>query len=167
MIEARVVLATGINTNALLRVVIIQFENSVQLTANQCTMSRDASAEAHERYQREREAAAFLSSLGPQFRKAPTPKNGPQSRPTGGGGVATRSNGAPSTNKTISTAVTASLQESEDRRQQVLQRLKATHCSVNQEKVWSEGGSDGDAGVTLVAGDIDVPRFVTRLWEIM
>ena len=110
-------------------------------------------SEAHERYQREREAAAFLSSLGPQFQKASsTAKNGSQSRSTVGGSVATRlpaSNGAPSTNKTISTVVTASLQESEDRRQQVLQRLKATHCSVNQEKVRSEGGSDGDAA-TLV-----------------
>ena len=96
-------------------------------------MSREATSEAQERQQREREAAAFLTSLGPQFEKAGASKR------VGGGAVsgqrAHASNGAPQAAKTISSAVTVSLQESEEKRQQALRRLKATHCSVNQEKV--------------------------------
>lgn len=98
-------------------------------------MSRETTSEAQERQQREREAAAFLSSLGPQFEKAGAGKR------VVGGQRAPASNGAPQAPKTISSAVTVSLQESEDKRQQALRRLKATHCSVNQEKV-SAGGPE-------------------------
>jgi len=89
-------------------------------------MSREATSEAQERQQREREAAAFLTSLGPQFEKAGAGKR------VGGGAVSSQraqaSNGAPQAAKTISSAVTVSLQESEEKRQQALRRLKfSTH----------------------------------------
>lgn len=120
----------------------------------------ETASEAADRLQREKEAAAFLSSLGPQFQKARSP--GPvrkvpatspasqqQQRALGnfngtkiangaskpaGNNTAVQSNSAAS-NGRISSPISVSLQEGEERRQQALRRLKATHCSVNQEKV--------------------------------
>ena len=108
----------------------------------------ESTSEAQEREQREREAAAFLSSLGPQFQKARSVSPGPGASPgkitqrTGGAvnGQKVAVNGGPQraaggTGGSISSSVNVSMQESEDKRQQALKRLKATHCSVNQEKV--------------------------------
>lgn len=108
----------------------------------------ESSNDVQERLQREREAAAFLSSLGPQFEKA-RPGHGaivgksPPRAVVGGGGmnghrVAVNGTGvqrpaAPSVGSSVS--VVAVSQEAEEKRQQALRRLKATHCSVNQEKV--------------------------------
>ena len=101
----------------------------------------ESTSEAQEREQREREAAAFLSSLGPQFQKARSVSPGPGASPgkitqrTGGAVNGGPQRAAGGTGGSISSAVNVSMQESEDKRQQALKRLKATHCSVNQEKV--------------------------------
>ena len=107
------------------------------------------SSEVQERLQREREAAAFLSSLGPQFEKVRSISPGP-SAPAGktagvnghGGVVANgsvhRPVAAPSSvgkGGTVSTSVVTVSREAEEKRQEALRRLKATHCSVNHEKV--------------------------------
>lgn len=109
----------------------------------------ESSNDVQERLQREREAAAFLSSLGPQFEKA-RPGHGailgkspPRTVIGGGGGMnghraavngtAVQRPSAPAVGGSVS-VVTVS-QEAEEKRQQALRRLKATHCSVNQEKV--------------------------------
>lgn len=107
----------------------------------------ETSNDVQERLQREREAAAFLSSLGPQFEKA-RPGHGaiagktPPRTVVGGGmnghrvpvnSTTVQRPVAPSVGGTVS-VVTVS-QEAEEKRQQALRRLKATHCSVNQDKV--------------------------------
>ena len=107
----------------------------------------DTPSQEQERLKREGEAAAFLTSLGPQFRKARSTSPGPTRKVTpsqqqqidGGGAVVqngnTRhvvvpsgSNGATFASVTVSAEV-------EEKRQETLRRLKATHCSVNQDKV--------------------------------
>lgn len=111
----------------------------------------ESSNDVQERLQREREAAAFLSSLGPQFEKV-RPSHGivgkspPRTVVVGGGGMnghraavngtAVQRPVAPSVGeKGSSVSVVTVSQEAEEKRQQALRRLKATHCSVNQEKV--------------------------------
>ena len=109
------------------------------------------SNEVQERLQREREAAAFLSSLGPQFEKVRSISPGPpaaagKTAGVNGHGVVANGNAggvprpaaAPSSagkGGTVSTSVVTVSREAEEKRQQALRRLKATHCSVNQEKV--------------------------------
>lgn len=111
----------------------------------------ESSNEAQERLQREREAVAFLSSLGPQFEMARSVSPGlgrkTQPRTVGSGAVnghgiavngagqrpvAQQSVGGKSA--PVASVVTVS-RESEEKRQEALRRLKATHCSVNHEKV--------------------------------
>jgi hypothetical protein len=109
------------------------------------------SNEVQDRLQREREAAAFLSSLGPQFEKVRSVSPGPTSAAgktvgmnghsavaNGTGGVR-RTVAAPSSGVqkggTVSTSVVTVSREAEEKRQQALRRLKATHCSVNHDKV--------------------------------
>ena len=100
-----------------------------------------------ERQKREREAAAFLSSLGPNFEKARSTSPGPGRKvlaPSGGGGAAVNGTSTAATTRHVVVpspgggatvaSVTVSA-EVEKKRQEALQRLKATHCSVNHEKV--------------------------------
>ena len=99
--------------------------------------------EAQERQRREREAAAFLTSLGPQFQKTRSTSPGPtrkvvtpsNSSSVANGTSATRHVVIPSgANGAMLASVTVSA-EVEEKRQETLRRLKATHCSVNQDKV--------------------------------
>ena len=99
--------------------------------------------ESQERERLEREAAAFISSITPHLRQSPSP--GPPG--SGGRTVHNTVGGQQASNGTVPTNAVAAnlssnlqrLQESEEKRQQALQRLKATHCSVNQEKVRAQG----------------------------
>ena len=103
------------------------------------------SDEVQDRLQREREAAAFLSSLGPKFEKVrPVSPVGLKKSSVGVNGLGSAVNGSspvlPTESSTagqggaISSVVTVS-REAEEKRQEALRRLKATHCSVNHEKV--------------------------------
>ena len=120
----------------------------------------ESASEVQERLRREKEAAAFLSSLGPNFEKARSTSPGPGASPLGGrkftppsqqnasgGGHKVAVNGAasaghrqaavsssPNIQRGGGTVVMVSA-EAEEKRQQALRRLKATHCSVNQDKV--------------------------------
>lgn len=121
----------------------------------------ETSCEAQERQRREKEAVAFLTSLGPQFEKAARSpgastagvvggqKTATQPRAVGGGHgprtavvngtAASLRNNAPSSSPVGGGTVmhvTVS-PEVEERRQQALRRLKATHCSVNHDKVYN------------------------------
>lgn len=123
--------------------------------------SGETSSEAQERARREKEAVAFLTSLGPQFQKAHSSSPGPKSINAVGqkatthahanGGVANGPRPAAgvvngtsagqrhaASSSTLGSAgvvqVTVS-PEVEEKRQQALRRLKATHCSVNHDKV--------------------------------
>lgn len=108
-------------------------------------------AQAQERLKREREAAAFLSSLGPQFQKARSTSPGPSRKVTPSsnspqqnsavvaGAVVngnTRHVVVPSGQNGATIASVTVSAEIEEKRQETLRRLKATHCSVNQEKVF-------------------------------
>ena len=119
----------------------------------------ETSNEAQERVRREKEAVAFLSSLGPQFEKARGtpgqtntglnvvgsktahsranggPVNGP-ARPAVVNGTASKRNVGSSSSLGGGAVVQVTVSpEVEERRQQALRRLKATHCSVNHDKV--------------------------------
>ena len=112
----------------------------------------ETAEQERERLHREREAAAFLTSLGPQFQKARSTSPGPTNKvisPSSGGsqqtgGAAIVQNGnntrhvvVPSgANGATFASVTVS-PEVEAKRQETIRRLKATHCSVNQDKVYT------------------------------
>ena len=110
--------------------------------------AEETPAQVQERLKREREAAAFLSSLGPQFQKARSTSPGPakkvapsqpqpQPQPRSSGVVNGSQHVAvvPSGTKGATFVSATVSAEVEEKRQETLRRLKATHCSVNQDKV--------------------------------
>ena len=115
----------------------------------------ETASEAQERLKREKEAAAFLSSLGPNFEKARATSPAPGTKQNASSSVAGHHrvvavNGAAAGAGQRHVAATSSSPgggggsvkivsaEAEEKRQQALRRLKATHCSVNsQDKVRS------------------------------
>ena len=137
--------------------------------------SGESTVDAQDRLQREREAAAFLSSLGPQFEKAPhgggslaskkviaphTAGRTANAKPAGvvvNGAVAGQRHVALSSSSPSSRVVSVTVSpEAEEKRQQALRRLKATHCSVNHDKVHCKYGIRTDIHNSTVSYQPDV-----------